>query len=298
MTPTVIQLIGGDLRQLSLASRLYKHGFTVHISGFSTSLPAAQHYFPYLIDTIEESPGNFRTDASAYLLPLPVSRDDQTVNCSLCDDNSPLELNSLFSRIPCGSLVLGGRLSSFITRLAIEHNIRLIDYYESESVQIRNAVPTAEGAVQIAMQELPITLFSSACVVIGFGRVGRILAMTLRALGAHVTVCARNPADRSWAVSMGCSTMELCEFLSAPSACDVIFNTVPVCLLREETLIKIDGRPLYIELASSMGCDKSAAEKAGIRVIEAASLPGRVAPLTAGDILADAVLEIFRKELQ
>lgn len=297
MIPTVIQFIGGDLRQLSLASQLYKNGYAVHISGFPRSLPATQHYFPHLLDKTEESPTNFRTDALAYLLPLPASKDDKTVNCPLCDTGTTLEIGALFSRIPCGSLVLGGRLSSFVKRLAAEHNIRLMDYYESESVQIRNAVPTAEGAVQIAMQELPITIFSSECIVTGFGRVGRILATTLRALGAHVTVCARNPADRSWAVSIGCQAKELHEFLTVPSPCDIIFNTVPVCLFRKETFEKMKRKPLYIELASAAGCDKAAAEKNGIRIIEAASLPGRVAPLTAGEILADAVLEIFRKEL-
>lgn len=297
MTSTVIQLIGGDLRQLSLASQLYKTGYSVYISGFSKSLQATNRYFPYLLDKIEDSPHNFQTNARAYLLPLPASKDDTTVNCSLYDGGSPLTIKDFFSKIPCNSLVLGGKISSFMKRLADEHNIRLIDYYDSESIQIRNAVPTAEGAVQIAMQELPITVFSSDCVITGFGRVGKALAMTLRALGAHVTVCARNPADRSWAVSMGCQAIELDKFLASPVPCDIIFNTVPVLLFREKTLAKLTGKPLYIELASSAAYDKQAAEKNGIPIIEAPSLPGRFAPFSAGDILADEILEILRKEL-
>ena len=43
-----------------------------------------------------------------------------------------------------------------------------------------NAVPTAEGAVQIAMQELPITISQSRCLIIGNGRIGKALHTRLR----------------------------------------------------------------------------------------------------------------------
>ena len=37
---------------------------------------------------------------------------------------------------------------------------------------VANAVPTAEGAVQVAMEELPFTLHSARVLILGFGRVG------------------------------------------------------------------------------------------------------------------------------
>lgn len=41
---------------------------------------------------------------------------------------------------------------------------------------VANAVPTAEGAVQVAMEELPFTLHSARVLILGFGRVGKLTA--------------------------------------------------------------------------------------------------------------------------
>ena len=49
------------------------------------------------------------------------------------------------------------------------------------------ALPTAEGAVQVAMEELPLTLHSARVLILGFGRVGKLTAHRMGALGAKVT---------------------------------------------------------------------------------------------------------------
>ena len=66
-----------------------------------------------------------------------------------------------------------------------------------------NAVPTAEGAVQIAMEELPITLHRARVLVLGFGRLGKLAAHRFAALGAKVSVAARKWADLAWAEAYG-----------------------------------------------------------------------------------------------
>lgn len=51
---------------------------------------------------------------------------------------------------------------------------------------IMNAVPTAEGAIQIAMEQTDVTLHGLPVLVIGHGRIGSLLARRLAALGAKV----------------------------------------------------------------------------------------------------------------
>ena len=46
-------------------------------------------------------------------------------------------------------------------------------------------MPTAEGAIQLAMEELPITLHGARVLVIGYGRLGRVLADRLAGLKAE-----------------------------------------------------------------------------------------------------------------
>lgn len=48
---------------------------------------------------------------------------------------------------------------------------------------VANAVPTGEGAVQVAMEELPFTLHSARVLILGFGRVGKLTAHRMGALG-------------------------------------------------------------------------------------------------------------------
>lgn len=51
---------------------------------------------------------------------------------------------------------------------------------------VLNAIPTAEGAIQIAMEEMPVTIHGSKALVLGFGRVGKTLAKMLDGIGAKL----------------------------------------------------------------------------------------------------------------
>ena len=53
------------------------------------------------------------------------------------------------------------------------------DYFKSEEVEIANAVPTAEGAIELAIKETDITLSSATVLITGFGRITKILSKTL-----------------------------------------------------------------------------------------------------------------------
>ncbi len=162
------------------------------------------------------------------------------------------------------------------------------DYYTREEFAVRNAVPTAEGAVEIAMREYPGTVSGSRCLVAGFGRVGKTLARMLLGIGAQVTVAARKPADLAWIESLGCHPIQTAQIGGGDY--DMIFNTIPAMIFNRHVLSELRGCSLLVDLASAPGgVDFEAAEKIGIKAILAPSLPGRVAPKTAGEIIRDTV---------
>lgn len=161
-----------------------------------------------------------------------------------------------------------------------------------------NAPPTAEGAVQLAMEELPITLHNARVLVIGYGRLGRVLAQRLAALGAHVTVAARSYEQLAWAQVWGCAT----EHTSclAPWLCsfDLVVNTVPAQVLGREELAGLKPGALVIDLASKPGgVDLEAASALGVKVIWALSLPGKVAPVSSGSYLKSTIYHIIDEAL-
>ena len=179
------------------------------------------------------------------------------------------------------------------------HKIRLVDLLENEEFQIKNALPTAEGAVEIAMHELPITLSQTRALILGYGRIGKVLFPMLKTLCKSVSIAARKPSDIAYIEILGGESVDFCggKFVQKLSEFDVIFNTVPARILDENALEKLKKNCLVIDLASGKGgVDFAFAERKKIKAIHALALPGKVAPVTAGNIICDLVLELLHKK--
>ncbi len=240
--------------------------------------------------------------AAAIILPLPVTFDGVRLNCRAADEGSKpgeydVRLTEIIEKATKETLILAGKIPDSTMRFAAERGKRMRDYYESEEFQIKNAVPTAEGAIACAMDTLPVTLARAKAAVAGYGRIGRTLAGRLIRLGADVTCIARSRSDLSWAWVDGCRPLPLAEYQKRPAPFDVIFNTVPHVIFDVPVISSIDPRTLFIELASrSGGINADAAKERGIRIVRASSLPGKCSPFTAGEIMFDAVLTVLREE--
>ena len=181
--------------------------------------------------------------------------------------------------------------------LAEEQRLICRDYFAREELAVLNAVPTAEGAVQLAMENLPITLHSCRALVLGYGRVGRALARTLQGLGAFVTVGARRYEQLAQAESDGCTAQKLEDLAGWLCGYDVIFNTVPALVLNDRLLRDLKQECLVIDVASKPGgVDLKIAGELGIPVIWALSLPGKVAPVTAARAIRQTVYHMLQEE--
>ena len=134
-----------------------------------------------------------------------------------------------------------------------------------------------EGAIQIALTEMPITLHGSKCLVMGFGRIGKLLAKALHALGANVTVEARKFSDLAWIKAYGYKGFPLNQLKDGISKFDLIINTIPYPILVEDILKNIRDDTLIIDLASKPGgVEFDSAARLGKKVIWALSLPLKV----------------------
>lgn len=304
MNNTKICVLGGDTRQLVLAHNLTKSGYETALWGLPN---------PDSNDTVSAycgdsdcvrcaDPESAIRSSSAVILPLPSTVDGVRVNCPAANlnemkDSYTLRLTRLMEWLPKNALLLAGKPTDLMRSMAREENVKMIDYYDLEEIQIKNAVPTAEGAIEIALKELPITLFESECIILGYGRIGKRLAHILRALGANVTVCARSEKDLTGARIVGCKALRLSDFQANPCAADVLFNTIPTNILTAEMLEVLPKRTLIIELASAPGCmDTRTQKKCRQKFIRASSLPGKIAPITAGRILFESIEQILKQE--
>lgn len=295
-TSPTVALLGGDARQISAAITLAGLGYHVCVWGVGeeSDYPAIVQFCSQWKEAVDT--------ADALLLPLPVSKDEIHLYAPLAQEGAALRLDVLFDRAE-GKLALGGRFSDTQLRRAAMQNIRCIDYFNSEILQLKNALPTAEGALAVAMRELPVTVDGVHSAVIGYGRIGALLSQKLLSLGAHVTVYARRQESLTLAELHQCSTVLLGagkeEAVLSHLGRDVrvIFNTVPVRLFSEAVISSLPAGCVFIDLASAPGgIDHGMAERMGIRCIWATSLPGKYAPETAGRMIAESVSLFLRGE--
>lgn len=280
-----LSVVGGDARQTAAANKLCARGFDCALFAAAGNTEGLR-VCTSLAECLE--------DTKAVILGVPFSNDGHRINCKSPDH--AVSLRSLYEKLAPRSVILGGRVTPEAHATAALYGVRFLDYLDREEVNIHNAVPTAEGALAIAMNELSVTLCGSRTAVLGYGRIGRVLAERLRALGAEVTVAVRKKRDAAWCSLSGFETVGFDE-LAGLRGHDVIFNTVPACVLGRAELASIGRDTLIIDLASKPGgVDMESARELGCRVIWALSLPGKVAPLTAGGIIADSVISILAEE--
>ena len=181
---------------------------------------------------------------------------------------------------------------------ALAGNILLLPMpvYNREETQVANAVPTAEGALQLAMESTDRTLHGSRCLIIGYGRIGRLLADRLLALGAEVTVSARKYGDLAWIEAWGYRGVQTGALTGQLDRFDLIFNTAPALILDGTRLREAREDCVIIDLASAPGgVDLEAAKRLSRRAIPAPGLPGKVAPRTAAAAIRDSVYHILKE---
>lgn len=281
-----LAIIGGDLRQLVMASKFAgEDDVECAVCGFDTKAPVPPEV------TRTDTPEDAIRGAAAVILPLPASTDKLHITSPYSDKE--IFLVSILSLLQEEQLLLGGLLDKRVWEL----HAKTYDYYEREEMKVLNAVPTAEGAIGIAMEEMPITIHNSKTSVLGFGRVGKALAIRLKALGSHVTACARRDGDLAFIESLGMRAVSMRAIQDALSGFDCIFNTVPSTIIREPLFDFIHRDTLVIDLAARPGgVDFDSARQHGVKVVWALSLPGKTSPVTAGEIIKKSCLNILKQE--
>ena len=170
---------------------------------------------------------------------------------------------------------------------------------KDETFLRKNARLTAEGALATVMRVKKRALMRETALVTGYGRIGREMTARLCALGMFVIVCARSEEQMRMAHAAGAHPVPLAQIAAACRQADVIINTIPAHVLGDAALAATARDTSIIELASApYGLEMQKAVKLGLQVCVESGLPGRYAPLDAGEALFDALTRAMgtRKE--
>ena len=268
-------MIGGDRRQEVLLELLRKDGYPVAAYGVAG-----------------EKDWEEAVSAEVVLLPLPLCQEGDTLN--IIGENRGA--GALFRRLRREQLILAGQIKPAQTVEALELGLNLIDYFKRGELTVANAAATAEGTVQVILERMDRSLLGSRCLVLGFGRIGKLLSYRLTAMGAQVTAAARRPESQAWAKAYGYQALNIESLEGKLAEFDVVVNTVPAPVFGVSCLRELKPGSLCVDVASVQGIDLAGAEKLGLPNTWARALPGKLVPHTAGCIIRDAVYTIIKEQ--
>ncbi|MDF2590819.1 MAG: glutamyl-tRNA reductase [Clostridia bacterium] len=275
-------ILGGDERLVELANIFLERGLKVFTYGMDKAANCLAENIVSLDEAVSKS--------DVIVGPIPFSKEGKTVNSNY--SNEPIVMDDLFSKITPEKKLYFGALNKVSRDLAEKYNLNYDDYHKDESYQILNTIPTAEGAIALMVSETDRTVFASNVLILGYGRIGKLLSEYAKAMGAKVYVEARKDEDLTWIKSKGMNEIHLDNLLDYIGNMDIIVNTVPAMLLDERELELVKKNVLILDLASLPGgVNHAYAKQIGIKSIHALGIPGKIAARSAAEYIFDTIIK-------
>lgn len=282
-------IIGGDLRIIKLAVMLAKEQNEIYAYGLDKSEELKNNPRIKHCDTIKKA----IQEVEIVIGPIPFSSNGKTINMPFSDKE--ITIREMMHVINAKVLIAGG-ISPGVYEMANDEYIEIIDIMKREELAVLNTIATAEGTIQIAIENTNKIIHGSEVLILGFGRIGKVLARKLAGLSAKVTCAARKDEDLAWIQAYGHKATNINTIDENLRQYDIIINTVPHIILNEERLKYVKKESLLIDLASNPGgIDKKAVKDNQLKFVWALSLPGKVAPTTSAEFIKDTIYNIIKE---
>lgn len=268
-------LLGGDARQLYLNRILTENGFLTILHTDGAKLDFSWKEAMETCDVI--------------LCPIPFTKDK--ISLFSAYEMSDLGIGNLLSHLTPRHTLFGGNIPAYVKDYAKKNEIVCYDYMDMEDVTIKNTIATAEGAIAEAIRLSTGCLHQSECLITGFGRCAKTLALKLKGMDVTVTIAARKENQLALAQSMGLKTVPFHELSKEIGKYDYIFNTIPAPVISQELVSFTARNTTIIDIASAPGgVDFEACKNQGIKAKLCLGLPGIYAPETSAKILYESIL--------
>lgn len=284
-----IAVIGGDLRSVKLAKMLAKDENEIYVYGLEKAEDMKDAENIIKCESVKKAVEK----AEIVIGPIPFSSNGTIINAPY--SNNEITIRELMHNIHTQILIAGG-IQPEVYLMTNNEYIEIIDIMKREELAVLNTIATAEGTIQIAIENTNTILHGSNCLILGFGRIGKVLARKLVGLSVNVTCAARKDDDIAWIQAYGYKSLNINELGEELNKYDIIINTVPHIVLNEKRLEYVRNDVLLIDLASNPGgIDKKSVKDKKLKFIWALSLPGKVAPITSAEFIKNTIYNIIKK---
>ncbi|MET3682188.1 dipicolinate synthase subunit A [Alkalibacillus flavidus] len=289
LTGKNVLIVGGDARYFELMKQLILYDASVYAIGFDD----ATDDIDGVVLTTEQNIDHHLFD----VVILPISGVDDKGNVDTHFRRPAIKLtHDWFGHFTKECIIFTGIVTSFLKQLERQH-ANVMALMDRDDIAIYNSIPTAEGAVMLAIQHTDVTIHDANVVILGYGRVGKTLVNTFQGLGAQVSVYARQKRDLARIYEAQAQPITDEQLLSSIEGADLLINTIPKLIVTPEMIRVLPTSCFILDLASKPGgVDFRFAKKRGIEAMLAPSLPGLVAPKTAGKMLAHVIQTVVQDD--
>ena len=260
-------ILGGDLRSIKLAEMLINDNNKVFAYGLEKSEDIQENN---QIDKISNLQSAIEK-VDIIVAPTPFSSNGETINSPYAKEE--IKIEQLVKANKQKILIAGGIKESIKEQLE-EKYLKVIDVMKREELAILNTIATAEGTIKVAIENTDKILQGASVLVLGFGRVAKIVASKFSLLSTKVTCAARKISDLAWIEAYGYNSININDMLYELKDFDIIINTVPQIIIKEKELKHMKPDVLLIDLASKPGgIEGTKAIQMGLKYIWALAIP-------------------------
>lgn len=287
---TSFSIIGGDLRTIKLAKMLANEGNKIYTYGLEKAEELKDNSNVIFTEKISKA---IPKDVEVVIGPIPFTSNGININAPFGEKE--ISIREMIHYLE-GKILIAGSISPEIYDMANDDYIEIIDIMKREELAVLNTISTAEGAIEIAISNTNKIIHGSEVLILGFGRIGKVLARKMAGLSAKVTCAARKDEDLAWIRAYGHKETNINALGENLSQYDIILNTVPHLVLNKERLQYVKKDALLIDLASNPGgIDKKEAKELNLKLVWALALPGKVAPVTTAEFIKDTIYNILKE---
>jgi dipicolinate synthase subunit A len=285
-----VAVVGGDLRMLEHMRRARAAGATVQHYGFIPGAAEAAGQ-PQAASLAEAVSG-----AKIISCPIPGVGTDGSLFAKYTDEPLLMTSEVLKGAAP-GALMFTYRDTPQLIEWAKGTPAIVIGYGEEDELCILHAIPTAEGAIKVAVENTEETLLGMPVLCFGLGRVGMSVAQAFGAMKARVTLTARNPAQLARAYSMGFEPVHLSKLIERIDQFALIVSSSSGRVVTREIIERTRTDVVIMDLCSPPGSVDFDAAKALNRKVVWARAQAGTAPRSAGGHEWQVLMRVVREKM-
>lgn len=284
----VFSVIGGDMRIIYLAKMLAKDKNIVYSYGFEKTKELENVLNIHICDNIDEAINN----SNIVISSVPLTKNGADIYMPFSDNI--VKIDNFLLKLQNKTLIAGAIKEELLQKL---NQTKIFDLMNIEELTVLNTIATAEGAISDIILNTEKNLHGSKVLILGFGRVSKVLAKKLKAIEAQVTCAARKEVDFAWMETLGYNITNINYLGDNLKEYDIIINTVPYIILYNEKLSKIKNDCFLLDLASKPGgFDQEYINQNKLNYKWSLAIPGKVSPISSAQFIKNVIDKLLKKE--